>query len=113
MTLVLTEAVAAGGGAYMAPLHTHDRDDEAFYVLEGTLAFRLADDEITVPAGGHVVIPAGTVHTFWNPSGEPARYLLVMTGAIPGLIEALHDPAETRDIDALFRAYDSTLIGWP
>ena len=44
MTLVLTEAVAPGGGDYMAPLHTHDRDDEAFYVLEGTLAFRIGDE---------------------------------------------------------------------
>ena len=111
MTLVLTEAVAPGGGDYMAPLHTHDRDDEKFYVVEGTLAFRIGDEDVDVPAGGHIVVPAGTVHTFWNPSSEPARYLLVITGAIPGLIEALHDPAETRDMDALFRAYDSTLIG--
>ncbi len=113
MTLVLSESVAPGGGTYMAPLHTHDRDDEAFYILEGTLAFRIGDDEVAVPAGEHIVVPAGTVHTFWNPSSEPARYLLVMTGAIPALIEALHDPAETRSMDALFRAYDSTLIGWP
>ena len=68
MTLVLSEAVAPGGGTDMAPLHTHDRDDEAFYVLEGTLAFQIGDGEVAVPAGEHIVVPAGTVHTFWNPS---------------------------------------------
>ena len=37
---VLENVVAPGEGP---PLHTHDVEDEAWYVLEGTLRFRLAD----------------------------------------------------------------------
>lgn len=43
--LVLTEVIDPGGGTdpptFIAPLHLHDRDDEAWYVLDGALAFRV------------------------------------------------------------------------
>jgi uncharacterized cupin superfamily protein len=113
----LTEVVDRGGGTdpptFIAPLHIHDRDDEAWYVLEGVLAFRVDQCEVDVPAGGGMVVPRGTAHTFWNPSPRPARYLIVMTTTIHRLVEALHDPHEHADMSALFRKYDSTLIGWP
>jgi hypothetical protein len=60
-----------------------------------------------------VIAAAGTAHTYWNPRREPARYLLVMTARIAALIDALHAPGETRAMDEVFRAHDSTLIGWP
>ena len=58
---------------YIAPLHVHKEDDEAWYVLEGALRFRLDDEEVEAPAGGGVIVPRGTVHTYWNPRAEPAR----------------------------------------
>jgi mannose-6-phosphate isomerase-like protein (cupin superfamily) len=98
---------------YIAPLHIHHSDDEAWYVLEGALRFRLGDEQVEAHAGAAVVARRGIAHTYWNPRGEPARYLLVMTPAIAALIEALHAEGETRSMEELFRAYDSTLIGWP
>jgi len=42
-SLVLVEWRDPGGGTdpprYIAPLHVHHEDDEAWYVLEGTLAY--------------------------------------------------------------------------
>lgn len=115
--LVLSEVTDPGGGSdppsYIAPLHRHDRDDEAWYVLEGALAFRVNDAEVQVPAGGGIVVPRGAAHTFWNPSSEPARYLIVMTATVHRLVEALHSVSGHTDLDALFRAHDSTLLGWP
>ena len=116
-SIVLAEWRDPGGAAepprYIAPLHVHERDDEAWYVLEGTLRFRLGDEEVEAPAGAAVIAPRGTVHTYWNPRPEPARYLLVMTERIAALIEALHAPGARDDMAAVFRAHDSTLIGWP
>jgi uncharacterized cupin superfamily protein len=116
-SLVLAEWRDPGGEPdpprYIAPLHTHNSDDEAWYVLEGALRFRLGDEEVEAHAGGAVIAAAGTPHTYWNPRPEPARYLLVMTARIAALIDALHAPGETRGMDEVFRAYDSTLIGWP
>jgi mannose-6-phosphate isomerase-like protein (cupin superfamily) len=68
--LVLVEWTDPGGGTdpptYIAPLHAHRAEDEAWYVLEGTLAFRLGDEEVTAPAGAAVLASAGTVHTYWS-----------------------------------------------
>jgi uncharacterized cupin superfamily protein len=117
--VVLAEWRDPGGGTdpptYIAPLHTHRSDDEAWYVLEGTLDFRLGEDTVEAQPGGAVVAPRGTPHTYWNPSPEPARYLLIMTRRIAALIDAIH-ALETRDADALnevFERHDSQLLGWP
>ena len=59
-------------------------------MLEGTLRVRVGDDQVEVPAGGAVIAPAGTAHTFWNPGPEPARYVLVMGVRTYALIQALH-----------------------
>jgi mannose-6-phosphate isomerase-like protein (cupin superfamily) len=117
--LVLAEWRDPGGGGdpprYIAPLHVHHRDDEAWYVLAGALRFRLDDETVEAPAGGAVLAPRGTVHTYWNPRPEPARYLLVMTARIRALIDAIH-ALEAREPDALaavFRDHESELLGWP
>jgi len=93
----------------IAPLHVHHRDDEAWYVLEGTLGFRLGDDEVEVGAGSAVFAPRGVPHTFWNAGPGEARYLLVMSTRIARLIEELHSGAG-QDPDAVFRTYESDLL---
>ena len=114
--LVVVEWKIDTGGSdpplYIAPLHIHHSDDEAWYVLEGTLRFRLGDDEVEASAGDAVMAPQGTVHTFWNPRPEVARYLLVMTARISALIDAMHAPGAPQP-DEVFRRHDSELIGWP
>jgi mannose-6-phosphate isomerase-like protein (cupin superfamily) len=96
----------------VAPLHVHHADDEAWYVVEGTLAFRLGEAEVVAPRGSAVLATKGTPHTFWNPAAEPARYLLVMTPRIMRLIEAIHElPDRSRDaLAAVFRSHDSELL---
>ncbi|MGH3034751.1 MAG: cupin domain-containing protein [Gaiellaceae bacterium] len=96
----------------IAPLHVHHRDDEAWYVLEGTLRFRVGSDEIEAPAGSAVFGARGVPHAFWNPNAEPARYLLIMTPNTFRLIEEIHalpdrDPATLR---ALFQKYDCEIV---
>jgi mannose-6-phosphate isomerase-like protein (cupin superfamily) len=118
-SIVVAEWTDPGGGtdppSYVAPLHVHHDDDEAWYVLEGGLCIRVDDEDVDVPAGGALLVPRGTPHTYWNPRPEPTRYLLIMTPRIHRLIEALHAPGE-RDPDAvraLFREHAATFIGWP
>lgn len=62
------------------PLHVHDFD-EAFYVLEGELTFRVEDELLTRQAGELAFAPRGVPHTLANRSGAPARYLLISTPA--------------------------------
>jgi mannose-6-phosphate isomerase-like protein (cupin superfamily) len=62
------------------PLHTHDFD-EAFYVLEGELTFRVEDQLVTKGPGELAFAPRNVPHTLANLSGAPARYVLVCTPA--------------------------------
>jgi mannose-6-phosphate isomerase-like protein (cupin superfamily) len=95
----------------IAPLHVHHSDDEAWYVLEGTLGFVVGDKEVEAPAGSAVLVPRGTPHSYWNARPEPARYLLVMTPRVRRLVEELHDPANREIMAEVFRRYGSELLG--
>src|SRR6478752_5656130 len=105
---VLVEWTAEVGCHWIAPLHVHHADDEAWYVLEGELGFRLGDEEVVAVAGATVMASRGTPHTFWNAGEVEARYLLVMTPRIARLIEAIHAPGA--NIPALFAAHDSEIF---
>ncbi|MGI8562742.1 MAG: cupin domain-containing protein [Candidatus Dormibacter sp.] len=59
----LENAIAPGDGP---PLHTHANEDEAWYVLEGELRFRLGAELRGAPAGTFVFVPRGTPHCFQN-----------------------------------------------
>jgi mannose-6-phosphate isomerase-like protein (cupin superfamily) len=96
-------------GRPIAALHLHRSDDEAWIVLEGRLGFRLADANREVVAGESLLVSRGTPHSYWNPSAEPARYLLVMTPRIHRLIESLHSGTRT-DYATIFEEHDSELL---
>ena len=102
-----------GPPRWIAPLHLHHHDDEAWYVLEGTLRVKKGDDEVEARAGAGVFVARGTPHTYWNPSPEPLCYLLIMTANIYALIQAIH-AAQDRSpssLQVLFRRHDSELLG--
>ena len=95
---------------WIAPLHVHHGDDEAWYVLEGRLRFRIGDQVREAGPGQAVLAPKGTPHAYGNARpGQATRYLLVMTPRIRALVQALHEPG-AEDYAAIFRAHDSELL---
>jgi mannose-6-phosphate isomerase-like protein (cupin superfamily) len=111
--LVLVEWVDDGESSAerpIAPLHRHRRDDEAWYVLEGTLGFVRGDDRLEAPTGSAVIVPRGVAHTYWNAGGSRARYLLVMTQRLAALVAALHEPGALNDAHGVFDRFDSELL---
>src|SRR5919201_1862653 len=70
--------IAPGDGP---PLHVHADEDEAWYVLEGELRFRLEAKTASAPTGSFVFVPRGTPHCFQNAGGQPARILVLFTPA--------------------------------
>jgi mannose-6-phosphate isomerase-like protein (cupin superfamily) len=102
----------AGPPRLIAPLHLHHNDDEAWYVLEGTLIVRVGDEEIEAPAGSSVYVPRGTPHTYWNPGPGPTRYLLIMTSNIFNLIGAIHAMRDRTPLalQSVFKQFDSELL---
>lgn len=110
-SFVIVEWTAEVGDHWIAPLHVHDQDDEAWYVLEGALGFRLGGDKLEARPGSTVLARRGTPHTYWNAGTREARYLLVMTPRIAQLIEEIHRPGA--DIGAVFAAHESRLVPDP
>src|SRR5436305_8412254 len=63
-------------GGRTPPPHRHVTCSEAFFVLAGTITFRLDDAEPTGGAGDFLLVPRGAAHTFGNRGAEPARLLV-------------------------------------
>jgi mannose-6-phosphate isomerase-like protein (cupin superfamily) len=65
--------------------HSHEANEELFYVLEGTMTFLTGDDVVEAPRGTFLRIPGGVVHDFRNAGEERAGALNVF---IPGGFES-------------------------
>jgi mannose-6-phosphate isomerase-like protein (cupin superfamily) len=93
----------------IAPLHLHRAEDEAWYVLDGRLGFRVGEDEVEAGPGEGVLVPRGTPHAYWNAVPGPTRYLIVMGPKTAALLEEVHKPG-ARDFAELFERFDSELL---
>jgi mannose-6-phosphate isomerase-like protein (cupin superfamily) len=96
----------------IAPLHLHRSEDEAWYVLEGRLGFRVGEDEVEAEQGRAVVVPAGSPHSYWNAAGARTRYVIVMGPRTAALVAAIHamDPFDPGKLPTLFAEHDSELL---
>jgi quercetin dioxygenase-like cupin family protein len=68
----LIDADTDGG----APPHIHQREDEAFYVLEGDITVHCGGETLPGPEGSFVFLPRGIVHD-WDVDGDRARVLIL------------------------------------
>ena len=75
----------------MVPPHTHTREDECAFVLEGELTFDIGGEIVVAPAGSFVVKPRGIYHAFCNTGTEPNRHLEIHA---PGEFENYYDEYE-------------------
>jgi quercetin dioxygenase-like cupin family protein len=76
-------------GGRMPPAHSHIGNDEAYFVLDGDVEFRVADDVFIGSTGTFVLVPAGETHTFGNTRDEPARLLVLHAPALDGYFKDL------------------------
>jgi hypothetical protein len=58
---------------YGPALHVHSREDEAIYVLEGQIRFRVGDDELVAGPGAWVWQPRGVPQAFSRRVRQRAR----------------------------------------
>ena len=83
--LTLIASRTTGG----APMHVHSREDECFYVLEGSIAVHCGEDVFEAGPRSFVFLPRGICHS-WDVIGEGTATLLIIT--VPaGLEQFLHD----------------------
>jgi len=72
------DVVPPGAGA---PPHTHEREDEAFYVLSGEIMMEFEGESAPhrVGPGGFFFGPRHRRHAYRNVSDQPARVLVLCT----------------------------------
>src|SRR3954451_16225813 len=75
---VFEDLIAPGDGP---PLHTHAREDEGLYVLEGEVRFQLGEEIHEAPEGSLMYAPRGVAHCFQNIASHPSRLLITFTPA--------------------------------
>jgi quercetin dioxygenase-like cupin family protein len=68
----------------VVPPHSHEREDETFYILEGEFRCQVGREVRRVRPGDVVFIPRGTPHSIEITSATPGRSLLL---ASPGGLE--------------------------
>jgi mannose-6-phosphate isomerase-like protein (cupin superfamily) len=88
--LSLMERTLPPGGRRPPP-HQHTNCSEAYFVLDGLVSVTVADQEMEVGPEGFVLVPRGTVHTFGNAAGRPARLLVIHAPAMDAYFAALHE----------------------
>src|SRR6266498_3935312 len=81
--------VQSGSGAAMMeyvtrqgeepPPHTHQTEDEMFYVLEGAITFQCGEATCDLEKGGFIFLPHGMEHGYTIRGEEPVRLLVVST----------------------------------
>ena len=70
---VFEDVIAPGGGP---PPHTHSREDETIFILEGDLVAWLDGKRYEATTGAWIHMPRGVEHYFRNLSEKPIRMLL-------------------------------------
>lgn len=87
--LSVVEGIVAPG-QYIGP-HTHSREDEVTFVLEGRIVALLDDTVLEVNAGSFLLKPAGVMHAFGNRGPAPARvHELHAPGGLEEFYAAMH-----------------------
>ena len=75
----------------MIPPHTHTREDECNFVLEGELTLDVGGEIVVAPVGSYVLKPRGVPHALCNTGTEPVQVLEILT---PGGLEGYFDEYE-------------------
>ena len=61
------------------PPHTHAREHECSYVLEGELACYVGGEVVAAPKGSYVLKPLGVPHAFYNAGPGPVRVMEILS----------------------------------
>jgi len=67
-------------------MHTHPREEEAIYVLQGTATMSIAGEEVVVPAGAIVKFPASVPHDVQNRGAD--RCVIMFLKVNPKVLNA-------------------------
>ena len=77
------------------PLHVHDQEKEAFYVLAGRGVFVVGDERRELGPGDFVIVPTGAPHALSRVGHEELRMLVICS---PAGLEQFFVEVERREV---------------
>lgn len=81
-----------------APLHVHHREDEAFFILEGSATLQVGDQTFEVSAGDYAFGPRDIPHKY-TVGDQGCRMLFICTPAgFENLVREMSEPAGSRTL---------------
>ncbi len=106
------------------PLHVHEHEDEACYVLEGAVTFFVGDEVVSASAGTWVYLPRRIPHSLRIDSSEARTLWLVVPGGFesffienfPAAVQGGSPSEGTPDLGQIAEAaarYEVTILGPP
>ena len=81
------------------PLHVHEREDEIFFVLEGSLEVTRGSEQMIIGAGESGVLPRGIPHTFKILSSQVRALVCITPAGFEEFFRAMGKPAEAMTPD--------------
>ena len=99
------------------PLHTHDEQDDTFFVLAGVLTVQVNDEIFDLAAGDFATVPPGIPHTFDNVRKDQAGVKVANLMTPGGLDETflelsrLGDGASAGQLGEIFARHGVRMIG--
>lgn len=112
-SLAIATVEPAGG----PPMHVHEREDETYVVLSGTVEVTIADRTETLGVGDCVFLPPGIPHRLHNPGPGPAQmFMLVHPPGLEHFLEAmerlrLEGPVSKEAVHDLIARYNAGELG--
>ena len=79
----------------MIPPHTHAREDECSFVLEGEMKCYVGGEVVLAKKGSYVIKPRGVPHAFYNSGVGTVRVMEILTpgGSFEGYFDGYEDIA--------------------
>ena len=82
------------------PPHVHHREDESFFVLEGSLTVRVGDEVFLATPGSFVFCPHDVPHLLTLESEQVRTLVLLTPGGLESFFVELGEPAPSRTFPA-------------
>ena len=91
-------------------MHIHSREDECFYVLEGSIRARCGEQVFEAGPRSFIYMPRGVAHD-WDVTSEGEATVLIITvpGGFEGFLGQYHAAASQQDRDQIAAQYG---ISW-
>jgi quercetin dioxygenase-like cupin family protein len=98
-------------GGFVPP-HSHAREEEGYFVLEGELSLTIGEECRTLAAGDFGHVPPGTRHGYANSSARPVKFLAwTIGGPIDRFFETMSQSVREMPRDAAIMAQVTAEFG--